>query len=168
MEVNIADIIKNEGVKKSFSFFETIKNNDLEFNGEKIRVTKPVEVEGYAINYESKIRLEMNIITEIERTCSRCLTSYNEIINFVADYVFVNDPQNLKGDAYLLKGDSISLDELVMDEIASQMTMKPLCKPDCKGLCPRCGNNKNVYECSCKLDEVDPRLQILSSFLDKK
>lgn len=168
MEVNIADILKNEGVKKQFSFLETIKDNDMEFYGERVYVTKPVKVEGYAINYEGKIRLEMNVATEIQRTCSRCLASYNEKIDFDADYVFVKNPENMKGDSYLLKGDLIPLDDIVIDEIASQMTMKPLCKPDCKGLCPQCGKNKNVDDCSCKQDEVDPRLQILSSFLDKK
>ncbi len=167
MELNIMDILKNEGVKKQFSFFETMQGNSIEFYGEKINIVKPVKIEGHAINYEGKIRLVINISTEIERTCSRCLAYYYEKIDFDADYVFVKSFENSKEDAYLLKGDTISLDEIVLDEIASQMTMKPLCKPNCKGLCPKCGKNKNIDECGCVLDEIDPRLQILSSFLEK-
>lgn len=168
MEVNLMEILKNEGVKKQFLFFETIQETSMEFYGEMIDITKPVKVEGYAINYEGKIRFDMNIQTEIERTCSRCLAAFNEKIDFYADYVFVKSLENQEEDAYLFKGDSISLNEIVIDEIASQMTMKPLCEPDCKGLCPKCGNNKNIDECGCILDEIDPRLEILNSLFEKK
>ncbi|MGI5997167.1 MAG: YceD family protein [Lutispora sp.] len=168
MEINVADILKNEGHKKEFYFFEDIDDSSIEFFGEQIHITEPVKVEGYAINYEGKIRVNMNIKTKINRNCSRCLSSYDEEINFDADYVFVKSSNEQKEDAHPLKGDIISLDEIVINEITSQMTMKPLCKTDCKGLCPKCGKNKNIDECDCTFDEVDPRLQILSSFLEKK
>jgi len=168
MEVNVSEILKNEGFKKEFYFFEDIGNNTIEFFGEKIYITKPVEIEGYAINYEGKIRLNMNIETEINRSCSRCLGSYNEKLNIDAEYVFVINPDNQSKDEILIKGETIALDEYVMDEITSQMAMKPLCKSDCKGLCPKCGKNKNYEKCECILDEIDPRLQVLSSFFKKK
>ncbi len=38
---------------------------------------------------------------------------------------------------------------------------KPLCDPDCKGLCPKCGVNLNEEQCSCQDDEGDPRLAVL-------
>lgn len=168
MEINIADILKNEGFKKDFYFFEDIQDSNIEFYGEKVCITEPVKVKGYAINYEGKIRVNMNIKTKILRNCSRCLSSFNEEVDFDADYVFIKSSDKPNEDVYLLKGDIISLDNIVIDEIASQMTMKPLCKTDCKGLCPKCGKNKNIQECNCKFDEIDPRLQILSSFLEKK
>ncbi|SHJ04795.1 YceD family protein [Lutispora thermophila] len=167
MEVNIADILKNEGFKKDFYFFEDIQNRDIQFYGEKIRITEPVKVQGYAVNYEGKIRVCINIRTKILRTCSRCLGSFYEEADYDAEYVFVKTSEKPDEDVYLIKGDTISLDSIVIDEIASQMTMKPLCKTDCKGLCPKCGKNKNIHDCNCKFEEVDPRLQILSSFLEK-
>lgn len=38
---------------------------------------------------------------------------------------------------------------------------KPLCAPQCKGLCPQCGANWNVEQCQCRQDEGDPRLAVL-------
>jgi uncharacterized protein len=35
--------------------------------------------------------------------------------------------------------------------------MKPLCRPDCAGLCPVCGQNLNLGECQCPPPEADPR-----------
>ncbi|WP_235619949.1 YceD family protein [Megalodesulfovibrio gigas] len=38
---------------------------------------------------------------------------------------------------------------------------KPLCAPQCKGLCPHCGTNRNVEQCHCQRDEGDSRLAVL-------
>ncbi|MGB6974060.1 MAG: DUF177 domain-containing protein [Terracidiphilus sp.] len=41
------------------------------------------------------------------------------------------------------------------------MPARTLCKADCKGLCPRCGKNRNVEPCDCAEGESDPRWQAL-------
>jgi uncharacterized protein len=46
------------------------------------------------------------------------------------------------------------------------LPMKPLCRPDCKGLCPQCGLNLNDEACSCAPD-VDPRLASLGAIREK-
>ncbi|MGB9809870.1 MAG: YceD family protein, partial [Caldanaerobacter sp.] len=45
------------------------------------------------------------------------------------------------------------------------LPMKFLCKEDCKGLCPICGTNLNYGSCSCKREDIDPRLEVLSKLL---
>jgi uncharacterized protein len=47
------------------------------------------------------------------------------------------------------------------------LPMKPLCRPDCQGLCPVCGKNRNREQCDCKAEWVDPRLAELRKLLDK-
>jgi uncharacterized protein len=42
--------------------------------------------------------------------------------------------------------------------------LKPLCRPDCKGLCPRCGSDRNAAPCDCR-EEGDERLAKLKSLL---
>jgi uncharacterized protein len=41
------------------------------------------------------------------------------------------------------------------------LPMKPLCREDCKGLCPICGVNRNRETCSCRSEWVDPRMEAL-------
>jgi len=41
------------------------------------------------------------------------------------------------------------------------LPMKPLCREDCKGLCPVCGINRNRETCTCQSEWVDPRLEPL-------
>ena len=45
------------------------------------------------------------------------------------------------------------------------ITTSLLCNENCKGLCPVCGCNLNVEECSCEVEDIDPRLAVLKDFL---
>ena len=55
----------------------------------------------------------------------------------------------------------INLAGLLWEEFVLALPVRPLCKPDCKGLCPDCGKNLNEGPCSCVRDEGDPRLAAL-------
>ena len=44
----------------------------------------------------------------------------------------------------------------------------PLCRPDCKGLCPECGANLNEGMCACSRDEGDPRMAVLRGLKVRK
>ncbi len=56
----------------------------------------------------------------------------------------------------------IHLGGVVHDEVFLELPMNPLCREDCKGLCPKCGTNLNEQSCECAPD-VDPRWQALRS-----
>ena len=55
----------------------------------------------------------------------------------------------------------LDLHEGVRQYILMSEPAKPLCRPDCKGLCPECGNNLNQTTCSCDRTPIDPRLAAL-------
>jgi uncharacterized protein len=46
--------------------------------------------------------------------------------------------------------------------------MKPLCSHDCKGICPKCGIDRNADSCHCDLAERDPRFDKLKELLKRK
>jgi uncharacterized protein len=48
------------------------------------------------------------------------------------------------------------------------LPMKPLCRADCKGLCPMCGTNLNRGTCDCKREWKDPRLSALKELRDRQ
>ena len=62
----------------------------------------------------------------------------------------------------------INLAGLLWEEFVLALPVRPLCKPDCKGLCPDCGKNLNEGSCSCVRDEGDPRLAALRGLKVKK
>ena len=79
-----------------------------------------------------------------------------------------NTLQNEDTDDYLImKNDSVDIDTPLGEAILLSFPITFLCKEDCKGLCPMCGEDLNEGECNCVKKEIDPRLEILKKLLDK-
>jgi uncharacterized protein len=58
--------------------------------------------------------------------------------------------------------DSLSLEDVLREQVLLALPVRTLCKPDCKGLCPRCGENRNNQACSCDEGPSDPRWEALA------
>ncbi len=50
---------------------------------------------------------------------------------------------------------------LLWEQLLLALPVKPLCRPDCKGICPICGGDLNKGSCQCKTEEGDPRMAVL-------
>jgi uncharacterized protein len=55
----------------------------------------------------------------------------------------------------------LSLEDVVREQVLLSLPSRTLCKPDCKGLCPRCGQNLNLETCKCT-PATDPRWSALA------
>ena len=60
------------------------------------------------------------------------------------------------------QGDSLLLEDVLREQVLLSLPVRTLCKPDCKGLCPRCGENRNSQMCSCEQGPSDPRWEALA------
>lgn len=114
------------------------------------------------------ILLQVDFYTSIELECVRCLTDFQQTLNsnFTELYAF---SQRYVTDSGLIMPETgiIDLAPVLREYILLEIPISPLCKPDCKGLCPICGNNLNESTCSHEDDSGDPRLAALKSLLDK-
>jgi uncharacterized protein len=98
--------------------------------------------------------------------CARCLTEetrpftveIGELVTAVPA-----DPDDAD-DGYVLVDEQIDVDQIVRDAIGVEIPFAPLCRPDCQGLCPTCGGNRNLGECPGH-DAIDPRFAVLSELL---
>lgn len=66
-----------------------------------------------------------------------------------------------------LEGDDLDTEPLVLEQLQLNVPMKPLCRPDCKGLCPHCGADLNTTACGCAAKVVDPRWAALEALRDR-
>lgn len=55
------------------------------------------------------------------------------------------------------RDERIDLSQMVVEQIVLALPMKPLCEPDCLGLCALCGANRNLQSCDCAPEDTDPR-----------
>mgnify|MGYP003623307425 CR=1 FL=1 len=66
------------------------------------------------------------------------------------------------------RGIEVNPAALAWEEFSLALPVKPLCKNDCKGLCPVCGKNKNLESCACEGERLDPRMAALHGLTIKK
>jgi len=55
----------------------------------------------------------------------------------------------------------LPFDDIVREQVLMAIPMKPLCREECRGLCPECGADWNAGDCACEKTKVDPRLEVL-------
>lgn len=168
MELNFANISKSEGIKERFDITEPLKEGRIKFCGECLNIADPVTVKGSAVNYDGKISADLSITAKVERTCSRCLAKFTEEVQTDSRYVFVRDIKDDKEDYYVYDGESADITDLVIGDIVTRLSMKPLCDDNCEGLCSICGINRNKSKCQCKREDIDHRMEVLSKLLDRE
>jgi uncharacterized protein len=103
--------------------------------------------------------------------CSRCLEPLVSRVGPEVDVQLVPapsaheqvelGPDDLELDFY--RDDTFDLSGLLRSEMDLALPMKALCRPDCRGLCPVCGVNRNTASCSCEVRSTDPRLAPLEA-----
>ncbi len=107
--------------------------------------------------------------------CARCLEEFSFPID--TDFAVEIRPAEkaeTHGELQLLADDmdvltytgaQIDVDELVAGQVAESLPLKPLCRERCRGLCPQCGQNRNVSECGCAPAVSDTRFAKLKELL---
>lgn len=110
---------------------------------------------------------QVSLQATIDTECVRCLTRSEQTLKteFTELYAF---SQNSITDSQLLVPDSaqIILAPLVREYMLLEIPISPLCRPDCKGLCPICGENLNENPHQHEDEDTDPRLSELKKLLD--
>jgi len=129
----------------------------------------PVEVSATLTRMQEDALAEGKASTRARVPCSRCLEDV--VLELRGEFRALYVPQSgvaVRRDARygLDEGDqrvnfyaeqTIDLSEEICNCLLLELPMKPLCKPDCAGLCHKCGENLNEGPCGCPPDaEEDP------------
>jgi uncharacterized protein len=97
--------------------------------------------------------------------CRRCLEELRTGVDQEVTLVFAPDDDltDEHGDIRAIPGNArdVDLGGAIREELILSREPFLLCKPDCRGLCPRCGANLNVEQCGCVIGEKDPRWDAL-------
>lgn len=149
----------------------------LEDLGGDFVVKAPVELAFDVLKDKDTYRLIGRFETVLELTCVRCLEPYGFPVGASFDLRYLPQAANVgEGereveaddlDAAYYRDETIDLGQLLREQFYLAMPMKPLCQPDCRGLCPQCGVNLNATTCSCESRWTDPRLAGLREWLDQ-
>ncbi|MGH7908117.1 MAG: YceD family protein [Candidatus Binataceae bacterium] len=136
----------------------------------KLHETRFVEPIGVAVSYYRagpELFFEGELIARTRAVCARCAEEFTSTTD--RPFRFILSPrslENVNGDAgraeySLYDGDEVDLTPLIREELLLAMPTRPLCREDCRGLCPHCGINLNYADCNCRPEANVLRLAVL-------
>ena len=136
-------------------------------------VAAPVRLAFDVYKDKDQFRLDGRVETLLELPCGRCLEPFRWPVDSVFDLRYQpRAPQSAGPEREIeeddlstafYENDEIDLLQMMREQIFLALPMKPLCRPDCRGLCPECGTNLNRGTCVCRHEWEDPRLAALKS-----
>jgi len=154
--------------------------------GEDIRQRTPVESSGRAQLVEEHhgkhqtlkdIRIAGELRAKLESACARCLEPVVQDVARKFDLLY--RPQGsdagreeisvtaAEAEVSYYQGEGLLLEDVLREQILLALPLKAICREDCKGLCPYCGKNLNVEQCSCAAPAEDPRWSALKDIRSK-
>ena len=133
----------------------------------------PMKVVGNITNTAGYMRMSLTFTVDYQTQCARCLSPIcgeftRSLEKTVAPRDLLGDLNEYKLDDYAIIEDGfLDMDKHLIEELEVEFPMRHLCRPDCRGLCQRCGKNLNEEECDCAKGEIDPRLEPLRRILEE-
>lgn len=163
MHIDVSELLR-EGVGARASllvawdaqrFSEGLEVNSLKGTLELWRTTEGILVQGL-------------IKANLDLQCVRCLADVTQDIEIELDENFQIPPiQASEADEiYPIDADHhINLGPVLRELVIVSTPMHVLCRSDCAGLCPICGQDLNKEPCDCRAEDIDPRLAGLKALL---
>ena len=157
MQINVSQLLQEPtGSARSYEIDDSITPG-----GSPVRGTVELLRTGRSILVRGKLQAEVGV------TCSRCLGSFQCPLTLKIEEEYFPTTDVISGTALPFPEEPgaftidehcvLDLTEAVCQYIALVTPMKPLCRPDCAGLCSRCGSNLNQGPCRCPSPAADPR-----------
>lgn len=168
MIYNVAALLSGEvGATRVYSFDdEAIASGDGGFHGISgvVKLTRT----------DRGILLRSEITGGGVSECSRCLEPAATVLHTVLEEEYFPVNGDLGPGSSLLRQKVVEEDEIpefwidqannldvteaIRQALVSETPLVPLCGPECAGICPECGNNRNTNPCECEVESIDPRL----------
>jgi uncharacterized protein len=167
----IIDLITLENSPYEFDF--ELMPEEIDLDGEDAKLKTAARVKGKLTKHIAQTDVEGTIRAELELECTRCLEKIDKNFEIPFEAAFVA-PENYTQakeaelnagdlDVSILEGNEIDLTELVREQLLLNLPEQVFCREDCKGLCEKCGANRNLINCNCLDEEVDPRWAALKN-----
>lgn len=143
-----------------------------------IEFVSPIECSVRLVRERNIVYASIEACVDIQLECRRCLELYQTRISTHFDYQYnkADNPRKLESAsldsirARYYMGETLNLADDVRQALALEMPIWSLCSEDCKGLCPRCGQNLNEGPCHCEIDISSPdkskKLAVLGELLE--
>jgi DUF177 domain-containing protein len=159
-----------------FRWDESVEVPAASLGAEELVALGPVRWRGKVTAAEPGYYLRARLDVEQTLRCDRCLAPFTVPAGADLELLLVEEPAPAGDEIELAEGDLgvvyvagevFDTEPLLREQLQLGVPMKPLCRPDCRGLCPQCGADLNAGDCGCRRTEVDPRWADLAALRDR-
>lgn len=169
MLVNLSDVLTSEGKVLTAEIPLEITSFDSKMGSFSI-TEKSCAAFTFTNVGVNKARVEGSIRLLFQTQCDCCLTNVPTGLTLQFDRIVVSPDAVTEDsedeDLAFMEGYHLDIEAFVYNEILVNWPTKILCKTDCKGVCPVCGQNLNDGECGCDTFVPDPRMAVIKDIFN--
>ena len=144
MQIDLSAPLRDPG--QSYPFSAELELEPIVYLDDPVAFAN-VRAEGELIGSGDSVEMRARVSADVTSRCALCLEEARAHLAAVTVDRFSRQPSE---DEYPIEGYSADLTKPVQDALLLEMPMRFLCRPDCKGLCPVCGRNRNLGACACE------------------
>jgi uncharacterized protein len=160
--IDVRDLLEHPGSSRTVHVAEAVPGLRTELAG--VPDDEPVAGELTLESVVEGIYVTGSVGARASFCCARCLREFDRELDVSMSELYVRDPG--PEDDYVLDPDlTLDPEPMVRDAVVLEFPFSPLCRPGCLGLCPRCGGDRNLGECTCT-EPIDPRWAALERFTE--
>ena len=161
---------------KKVRFEVAFPPGEIDFSDAGLKQATPLEAEGSAellANTLGEVRIRGHIKVRMRADCDRCLEPADFPVdsNFDLFYRPANEAvreEDVEIDAgeteiAFYEGEGIELKDVLREYVLLAMPMQRVCRQECQGICPVCGQNRNLVHCGCEAKPMDDRWAALKN-----
>ena len=179
MHYNVAQLLKEPtGAQREYSVAEAFAANGSANGSETGAGAAPGEYASGAVRLvrtHQGIWARASLRLRLAQDCSRCLDGFATTLALEVEEEYfpevdvrtgrrIAPPDDWEG-LYIGADHILNLGEAAYQSALAALPMKPLCQPDCAGICHSCGADRNRNRCDCDAAPVDPRWSALRALI---
>jgi uncharacterized protein len=163
--LDVRDLLGQPGTARQVHVRGTLEDLGTELAG--VPADRPLEADLLLESIVEGILVSGRVRATMQLRCARCLKDFEAPLEVEVSELFVTAPDP-DGDQYPLDPEgSLEPEQMVRDTVGIELPFSPLHSPDCLGLCPVCGGDRNLGECLGDHPQTDTRWAGLDAVLDQ-
>ncbi len=147
MLLRLRQLFDREGDRKELSLDIPLEELGI-YNGVGTFLT-PVSLRGSIVNHAGIVTLSYNAHFTIRHQCDRCLNEFDREYSMDFEHILIRSESSDDDEYVYCPGDALDVNELAISDLLLSLPTKILCREDCRGICPICGQNLNIADCKC-------------------
>lgn len=165
LEFNVAQLLKEPtGAVRQYEV--VAKPGDV--LDEDLKTVSPISGHVKFLRTGPDILATGELSTTVEKLCGRCLNPFSARVSIELEEEFfptldivtgltITPSPEVEESNFIDEQHILNLSEVVRQELLLAAEERLYCRPDCKGLCPICGQDRNIAPCHCQDEAIDPR-----------